>query len=159
MDVKENWTDSDFDELGWHDCRLYGIVLPDENFTLAFDLDYIFKWEKVLNGFNFWISPCDLVFRDISGLKVDIDYKDSMLMFVSELKRTNSRLSPNGKLMLWDYCVECDNGQITFSSSGFTQKIRLQPVLSETQDLNNRCQRPIVSNIGLNNKINSKDGG
>jgi len=135
MDVKEIWTDSEFDDLGWHDCRLYRMQFPDENFRLSFDIDYIFKWEKVSEHFKFWVAPCDLMFSDVSGLKINVDYKDSMLMFISEVKRSNPRLSPNGKVTIWDFLIECDNGQIIFSSTGFRQTIRSQPVLSESQDL------------------------
>lgn len=135
MDVKEIWTDSEFDDLGWHDCRLYAIKFPDENLKLSFDIDYIFKWEKVSEHFKFWVAPCDLVFSDVLGLKINMDYKDSIPMYISEVKRSNPRISPNGKVTIWDYFIECDIGQIFFSSTGFQQKIRSQPVLSESQDL------------------------
>lgn len=135
MKVKNTWTDDEFEDLGWHDCRLYAIQLPDENFKLSFDVDYIFKWEKESDQFKFWVSPCDLVFSNVSGLKVDLDYRDSMLMFISEVKRSNPRLSPNGKVTIWDYLIECDNGDIAFSATGFRQTVRSQPVLSESQDL------------------------
>jgi hypothetical protein len=138
MDVKNMWTDFEFDDLGWHDCRLYSIQFPDENFKLSFDIDYIFQWEAVNDEFKFWVSPCDLIFSDVSELKVELNYKNSMLLFISEVRRSSSRLSPNGKMIIWDYLIECDHGKITFSATGFQQNVRYQPVLSESQDLRRR---------------------
>lgn len=71
MDVKPIWTDADFEEMGWHDGRLYGIIISDEDFSLTLDIDYIFKWENSSEEITgFWVSPCDLVFENVSGFKV-----------------------------------------------------------------------------------------
>lgn len=137
MDVKAIWTDSDFEAMGWHDCRLYGLVVPDEDFNLSFDIDYIFKWEKSSDETTgFWVSPCDLVFENVSNFKVEMEFKDSLLLFVGNVNRGNRRLSPNGQLTVWDYEIECDNGVLSFSATGFNQHIRKQPILSASQDLN-----------------------
>ena len=138
--VKNTWTDAEFEVLGWHDCRLHSIRLPDEEFSLSFDVDYIFKWEKESDQFKFWVSPCDLVFSNVSNLKIDLNYRDSMLLFISKIKRSNPRSSPNGKVIIWDYLIECDNGDMAFSTTGFQQTIRSQPVLSESQDLSRQNQ-------------------
>lgn len=137
MYVKTIWTNSDFESMGWHDCRLYGFVIPDEDFKLSFDIDYIFKWEKSSGKVTgYWVSPCDLVFESVSNFKVEMDFKDSMLLFIININRTNKRSTPNGKLTEWDYEIECDNGLISFSSIGCNQRVRKQPILSASQDLN-----------------------
>ena len=134
--VKEVWRDDDFDEMGWHDSRLYELSFPDEEFQIKFDIDYIFKWEKSSGSITgFWVSPCDLIFENVANFCVDIDFKNNTLIFISEIKRTNKRSTPNGRLVEWDYEMECDNGLIRFSSTGFKQRIRKQPILSESQDL------------------------
>jgi hypothetical protein len=137
MNVKNVWTDSDFNEMGWHDCRLYSVIIPGEDFKLKFNLDYIFDVEKKENEFKgFWVAPCDLYFLDIVGLKINIDFKDNMLLFISDIRRFNSRPAPNPEVIIWDYEIECDNGDISFSATGFRQELISQPILSETYDLN-----------------------
>lgn len=136
MKVREIWSDSDFADMGWNDNRVYSIVIPDEDFKLSLDIDYIFKWEKDRDTYSgFWVSPCNLTFFNVSGFKSEIDYKDRNLLFISEIKRSNERLAPNKKFMVWDYEIECDNGLISFSATGFEQVVRTQPVLSESLDL------------------------
>lgn len=136
MKVKEIWSTPDFEEMGWHDGRLYSIVVPDEDFKLTLDIDYIFKWERSADEYKgFWVSPCDLIFKNVSGFKAAIDYKDRNLLFISGIKRSNMRLTPNKKFTEWDFEIECDNGVISFAATGFEQSVRKQPVLSESQDL------------------------
>ncbi len=136
MKVRERWFDSDFSDMGWHDARLYAVALPDEDFKLTLDIDYIFKWEKLYDSVTgFWVSPCDLIFGNVSSFKVSIDFGDTNLLFISDIQRKNKRLTPNGKYSEWDYQIQCDNGLISFSATGFEQRVRKQPVLSKTQDL------------------------
>lgn len=137
IELKSNWSDKDFDEMGWHDARLYAISFPDEKFKLALRLDYILKWDRSSGeGVKFWVSPSELVFSDVSRFKVNIDFEDNMLLFIKEIKRYNPQPSPNGKVTLWDFFIELDNGVISFTSTGFEQNMLKQPVLSDTQDLN-----------------------
>lgn len=137
MRVKEHWFNSDFEDMGWHDSRLYSIVIPSEDFKLSLDIDYIFKWAKSDGEQEgFWVSPCELLFFDVAGLKINVDFQDNMLLFISDIRRKNERLSPNGKAVEWDFEIECDLGLVSFSATGFEQRVRTQPVLSETQDLN-----------------------
>ena len=128
MDVKELWTDADFDQMGWHDCRIYSVRFPDNEHRLMLDIDYIFRWDKLPeDSFRFWVSPCELVFRNVSDLKAGIDFKNYMQLFIMELKRGNPHPSPYGQVTLWDYEIDCDNGRISFAASGFEQLVREQP--------------------------------
>ena len=49
---KSVWTDHDFEDMGWHDCKLFAISFGD-NFQLLLDIDYIFKWVQTEKTFNF----------------------------------------------------------------------------------------------------------
>lgn len=133
MDVKELWETEDFEEMGWHDARIYSIVVPGEDYKLKLDIDYIFKWELKGEFFNFWVSPCSLSFLDVSDLKINIDFKNNLMLFISDINRFNERLSPKGKFTVWDYEIECDNGMISFSATGYEQQVRKPPVFSEGQ--------------------------
>lgn len=134
MEVRKRWTDSDFDQMGWHDCRIYSLVLPNEEFCLKLDIDYIFRWEKLPDGsFRFWVSPCDLTFYNVSDFKIDIDFKSYMQLFIMDLNRSNARPSPNGMVTLWDYEIGCDTGRISFTATGFEQVVLKQPRPIESQ--------------------------
>jgi hypothetical protein len=136
---KEVWTDEDFDIMGWHDSRLYSFSMPNEKFEFALDIDYIFKWEKSGDQYlGFWVSASDIVFHNVSDFRIEIDQGQALLCFIMDLTRKNSRLSPNGKCTLWDYEIELDTGAISFTSTGFIQRLKHQPILSETQSLDNR---------------------
>ncbi len=136
-DVKNIWTDKDFEEMGWHDSHIYSILFPDESLKLVLDIDYVFKW--VLNeetGFyNFLVSPCCLTFMDVLSLKIDIDFENSIGLSIEDINRSNPRLYPNGKDIKWDYSIITDIGDITFVSSGYIQEVKTQPIFSQSQIL------------------------
>jgi len=135
--TEDIWTDTDFRDMGWHDCRLYGIKLPTEQFGLSFDLDYILRWHRegdVFTGFD--VAPCVLKFFNVSALKISLDYAENLLCFISDLHRSNERASPNGLHTLWDYRIDCDIGSISFTATGFEQRLTSPPIWSDTQDLN-----------------------
>ncbi|WP_139420303.1 hypothetical protein [Chryseobacterium mulctrae] len=137
MNVKNVWTESDFEEMEWHDSYVYSIFLPDENQKLILDIDYIFKWvlDETSNLYSFWISPCDLIFENVLYLKINLDYQNTVGLDIQNINRFNPRLSPNGKILLWDYEILTDVGSITFESSGYIQNIKEQPILSDSQIL------------------------
>jgi hypothetical protein len=41
---KTIWTESDFDNMGWHDASLGGMIANPDKYEYLIDLDYIFKW-------------------------------------------------------------------------------------------------------------------
>ena len=41
---KPVWTQDDFEKMGWHDAKVWGMLANTEEYELLFDLDYIFKW-------------------------------------------------------------------------------------------------------------------
>lgn len=137
MQVKDIWTDVDFEEMGWHDSYIYNISFPDENQKLILDIDYIFKWvlDETSNLYNFWVSPAKLTFLDVLDLRIDLDFQNTVGLDIQDINRSNPRLYPNGKDIKWDYLILTDNGSISFESSGYIQNIIKQPILSTSQIL------------------------
>ncbi len=137
MQVDNRYDETAFNDLDWYDCRVYRLDIPDENNQFKLDIDFIFKWEKNEGEVSgVWVSPCDLIFKSVNNLKIDIDFDNSMFLFIKEITRRNKRLSKNGVAVLWDYRVDFDNGVISFTSSGYEQITKVQPVFSDSQDLN-----------------------
>ena len=114
---KRNWTDSDFDKMGWHDNHIYKIRLTED---LEIDLDYIFKWNQPdIEGlpFTFWIAPATLVFKNIKDLKFEFEIGVEDSFEIEEIERENQN----------QWTIITRQGDIQFTSDGFEQFIRQDP--------------------------------
>ncbi|KQU08368.1 hypothetical protein [Rhizobium sp. Leaf453] len=139
MKYREIWTEADFVDMGWHDAVLYSMSFPQANYTIRLDIDYIFKWHWEREAVRRWdVAPCTLEFNNVSDLRVSLDWQTQGDTSIQDITRTNSRLSPNGKIMLWDYQIELDVGDLRFTATGFTQTVRKPPIFSTSQALDQR---------------------
>jgi len=117
---KKIWTETDFEKMGWHDCRIYKIRLTD---NLELDIDYILQWNKPdIEGlpFTFWVSPATLVFKKISNIQFEIDtaFDDAVEIEDIELNKSDNKLQ---------WTIITQQGDIEFEADGFTQWIRQEP--------------------------------
>ena len=116
------WTDSDFDDMGWHDCPIYAMKFDDD---VVFDLDYIFKWNNPkVNGmsYTFWISPATLIFKDVGHLKVDFEMDFANGLEVYEINKTELEKTT-------EWVIATQEGDITLHSQSFKQIILREPTL------------------------------
>jgi hypothetical protein len=70
--TKWMWTEADFEQLNWHDCKIHAMAfVAEENFQHEFvlDVDYIFEWVCETALIHFWMSPATLVFEHYSDLR------------------------------------------------------------------------------------------
>lgn len=144
MTYQTIYSDDDFLQMGWHDATVYSMTFPMPHFfSISLDIDYIFKWHKTETGTQFrgWdVAPCTLTFHNVSDFKVALDWSlpggvNQGDTIISDIRRQNSRLTPNGKYVSWDYEIELDVGMISFTATGFKQVVRVPPKFSESQDL------------------------
>lgn len=117
---KQIWTDKGFEQIGWHDCRIYKIFVSKD---LELDIDYIFRWnEPELEGmpFTFWVAPATLVFKAIKNLTIepDITFADAIEIQDIERKQINDEI-------LWT--INTHQGGFQFVSNEYEQFIRQQP--------------------------------
>ena len=141
MEVREVWTEADFETMGWHDATIYSIsFIPSKTeyaSGLSFDIDYIFKW--VLNEqeqtFDLWISPCTLVFPDVFGYQMDFESSsnDYWQLEIDAIHMEDAQRPdfPGFK----NFHIELQTGYITFQAYGFIQTVRQQPVLADAMYL------------------------
>ncbi|MFC7597542.1 hypothetical protein ACFQU3_19660 [Terrabacter sp. GCM10028922] len=128
---KGTWTDEDFADMGWHDCRVHAVSVTeraDDTLTLLrvlLDLDYIVRWvepERRPHHFTFWVAPATLVFDlawDIEGSLGPLD--DGLE--IAEVHRLDP---PDGHAdPLWH--IEGHNFDLRLRAAGYTQHIRLPP--------------------------------
>lgn len=117
---KKIWTEADFENMGWHDCRIYKIRLTD---NLELDIDYILKWNKPdIEGlpFTFWVAPATLVFKNINNIRFEIDtaFDEAVEIEDIELNKSDNKIQ---------WTINTQQGDIEFESDGLTQWIRQEP--------------------------------
>lgn len=136
-----------FEDFCWHDNAIHGlrIVESDDGCSgdLILDIDFILEWVAVQgddHAFAFKVAPANLTFHEVIDLVVSIDYASSSAahqpMTIHEIHR-EAFTSPSGySSFAWK--VELNwprNSFISFRSSGFTQSLRAEPILSGAQYL------------------------
>jgi hypothetical protein len=131
---KKIWTETDFEKMGWHDCRIYKIRLTD---NLELDIDYILQWNKPdIEGlpFTFWVAPATLVFKKISNIQFEIDtaFDEAVEIEDIELNKLDNKLQ---------WTIITQQGDIEFEADGFTQWIRQEPFFQFGQTISyiERC--------------------
>ncbi len=137
MNVKRFWDINDFDNLGFHDSEIYSITFPQVgDWGLSLDIDYIFEW--VLNSeiqrYQFWISPCKLIFHHVSAVKVNLDFGNTIGLSIDSIERLDNTPSPNGTT-LWHFKIETHTGTIDCTATGMTLEVLAQPVFQDAYTL------------------------
>ncbi|MBS1665194.1 MAG: hypothetical protein JST68_29380 [Bacteroidetes bacterium] len=138
-EFKNIWNDSDFNAMSWHDCKIYAIAFDSEKFELAFDIDYIIEWIKPNSknaGYKFSIVPSTLVFGNVHSIEIGSDTIDLIILSVN---REGLGKPANGDLinvsLEYKWTIETTSGEISFTSIGYQQFARMEPVLVSTQAL------------------------
>lgn len=137
MKVKEIWITDDFEKMGWHDCHIHSIYFHDREPEIHLDIDYLFEWvlDEKDRYYKFWISPCILIFYCISNLEIHLSFGDNNGLNISEIKRYNPILTPNGEGIDWTFEIITDMGYIKFNSTEFKQIVKQQPRFIQDQVL------------------------
>jgi len=155
-------TDSDFDTLSWHDCRIWGMEFrtgdtDDHDWTsdLALDIDFILEWHcGTLGPAQFRIAPAHLVFHGVTDANLNIDWGTKGLQVapyditIDRIQRESIRKQ---KVFLdrpyysWSVILNSPReGSISFGAVGFTQTLRADPILSEKQSLSLRQRSRMI---------------
>jgi len=132
---RQIWTLEDFDEMAWHDCRIHAISFG-RDFKLLFDIDFIFKWELTGKKYKFWIAPCTLIFENCYDVDFDLDMSTPGLE-IDTVSRENARKPKNADFIEsqieFDWTMATQQGNITFTSIGFSLYVRRKPSFSNAQ--------------------------
>ncbi|MEW8645103.1 MAG: hypothetical protein AB2563_03315 [Candidatus Thiodiazotropha endolucinida] len=141
--MNTEWTESQFEELTWHDNAVHGLSIregKDGTGELELDIDHILEWLEPKKGFyRFLVAPASLVFHDVCDLVININYKEPTAGFtpfsISQIERED-KITANGfKTHIWNIGINWPIGFIEFQSSGFTQNLKAKPIESDTQTL------------------------
>jgi len=134
---KSIWNESDFEQMGWHDSKIYALEFRDESFELILDIDYILEWVNPSDNetqFKFWVAPATLVFRNVWNLNINIESLD---LEIQDLHRSNPRPPKNinsiKESLEYDWNIGTNSGEIAFTAVGYKQYFRKDAVLSSLQ--------------------------
>lgn len=134
------WTDTDFEQMGWHDCRIHALAFSPDDSKLLFDLDYILAWVGPVHEdgyYRFWVAPATLVFENVYDISFDIESCGSLE--ISGIQRKDPKRPRNADFIQrdqeWLWVVECQQGEISFRATGFKQYIRAMPSYDRAQVL------------------------
>ncbi|HTE01428.1 MAG TPA: hypothetical protein VK668_19210 [Mucilaginibacter sp.] len=125
---KWEWTEKDFESMGWHDCPVYALRFDD---NIYLDLDYIFKWNDngPGNSFTFWISPATLIFEKAHYLKMDIESDFINGFEIADISKFRNEKGAT----IWNIATQ--EGEILIGAESFRQIIRRPPSFQINQSI------------------------
>ena len=138
-------TTDPFDDLGWHDNAIhgFGIAEGDDGCSgqLTLDIDHILEWVPPADGeqrFSFVVAPAKLVFHEVTGLVIAIDYASRSAalqpMTIDDIRREVITY-PNG-YSSFSWRIELnwpEGGFIAFHSPRMSQTLAGEAVRSRAQ--------------------------
>ena len=136
-DVKPIYTIEEFESLGFHDCYVHGISWKSTDYSFLLDLDYIVEWVENQGFYEFWISPAELQFRNVSDARLNLDWtKLAVQCQIQDIHKSDSKPSPIGSDDFhWEIELATPVGSIEFWASEFELRILESPVLRKLQCL------------------------
>ena len=133
-------TTSDFEQMLWHDCKIYAISFDEVNFQLSFDIDYIHSWISPTERepyYKFMVSPALLVFENVWDLEISI--APDLNLDIDAISKSNPNTPKNAAIlngeMEYEWIIQLRQGDISFKSIGYKLLIREDPILLERQSL------------------------
>jgi hypothetical protein len=137
--MKRFWTNADFASLSWHDNSVHALRViegKDGAGELVLDIDHILEWLESKGRYEFRVAPVELRFRDVTDLRMTVDYSAATAALTPfTLDRIQVEKIGNGQSNRWTLKVNWPVGEVAFSSTGFTQHLTGEPVVSSSQGL------------------------
>jgi len=128
---KPIWTEADFDQMGWHDCRVHAVCFDPARYRILLDIDYIFAWVSPAPDskyFSFWISPSTMVFDNICDVKIEIESENIEILGIERFDAGRPKNAEFiGKDRQWRWVFDTSAGEFSFTSVGYTQFTRRSP--------------------------------
>ncbi|OGV56896.1 MAG: hypothetical protein A2017_05165 [Lentisphaerae bacterium GWF2_44_16] len=135
----EHLTDKDWENLCWHDNRIYGISLSYGKFheNLIIDIDYIVEWicrpDKTC---SFLISPATLTFNQILDLEINIKCKHQGIYINAIHRELDKERSTLPDRLYYNWKIDCHYGShVSFGASSFSRILRKKPILCHGQEI------------------------
>jgi hypothetical protein len=101
------FSESDFDRLSWHDCRIWGIafrtnepIKGDWISELVLDIDFICEWCCDNAEGRFRVAPANLVFHGVESLAIAIRHVESSAAYPLSIAEITCATN-NASTRLW----------------------------------------------------------
>ena len=140
----ELWTDSDFERMSWHDNHVHAVHIREGEHgagELWLDLDYIVEWIERDSAFQFRIVPACLKFKQVTSLKLALDYPAVSAAIgpfsIASIGRQYVERE-HYVACVWNISINWPTGEIEFEASGFEQLARGKAVVTQAQSLSPR---------------------
>ena len=134
----QSWTEADFDDMSWHDCHVHGLAIRGKGngcADLILDLDYLTEWSHAEDGsFRFRVAPATLVFADVFGLVMHVDYTGFAVepFAIDAIARDLTVAVPGLREFAYRITIH-PSGAITFFGHRFVQRLRAAPIATRSQ--------------------------
>lgn len=136
---RSRWTAADFDAMGWHDATIHGIAFRPDVWELALDLDYILRWVEPVAGeshYRFWVAPATLIFENVSAMRFQLECQGAVsLQGIERGSPESTRPDFKGPAQQWPWVLDCNEGEIALTATGYRQIFRQPPRLQAQQSL------------------------
>jgi hypothetical protein len=141
MKNKQDFTTKDFENIVWHDCKIYGLAFDDSTYNFYLDIDFICEWIEPTDenkSYKFKVAPATLNFHNVWDISFDMETNLSLEIDTITM---NNPHSPKNKEILpkdileYDWIIELQQGEISFKSIGFDMHLRELPTLKQAQTL------------------------
>lgn len=133
------WTDEQFDEMSWHDNCVHGLRIVEGIHgagELILDLDYILEWIEAEESFRFRILPVTLKFREVTHLRISLDYATpTIALGPFSIHAIERKIEQRERYVaqVWKLLINSPVGEITFEAQGFEQRGVGAPQISNAQ--------------------------
>jgi hypothetical protein len=129
--------ESEADMESFHDCHAHGLRWRRDRFTFAMDIQYILEWlppDAASSNYRFLICEARLSFRNVSDLRVSLDWSASALdAEIAAVRALQSRPTPNGRMERhFEIEFSDPDGVISLWSTGYELILLQEPTTSET---------------------------
>jgi len=125
--------------MSWHDNYVHALRISKGEYgagELELDIDHITEWCNSQEGFQFRIVPATLAFREVTSLRISLDYATPTAALgpfsIASIEREKQ---PRERYVaqVWRILINWPNGKIEFESTGFVQRGVGESVLSKEQ--------------------------
>ena len=129
-------TIKNFENISWHDCKIFGLAFDELKYKLYFDIDFISEWVMPENNKKYYklrIAPATLVFNNVWDINFEID--TNLSLDIDNVVKRNPHASKNKPMEVeYDWSIELLQGEITFKSIGFKLYLRNEPQILSLKD-------------------------
>ncbi len=110
-----------FEDINFHDCKIYAIGFNTEKNQLLIDIDFITEWitKNDNKNYSFCVVPSTLVFENVWDVNMDISM--DMELIIDTISRSNPVIPKNIDYLSksakeYDWTIELLQGEIRFKS-------------------------------------------